>query len=157
MTVLSLKTELDVAKTLLAEGWFPEEINGILVFPLPRAAFCQLNGQNYQVIDSDIVQAAGATPTTLYRARQLLQSAGWLDKELNSLLKPYLYSLDSWANQTLHAFKSKNASIYSTSHLGCMEFPGPPLGHHRRTMALRRIGSLSLAILAVSVAVVFWG
>ena len=71
MAVLSLKTELDVAELLVTEGWLPEEINGILVFPLPGAVFCQLKTVNCQKVDGDIIEAATVTPTTIYRARQI--------------------------------------------------------------------------------------
>ena len=102
MTVLALKTELDVAKLLLSEGWIPEEINSILAFPLPRAVFHQLGGKNKAADADDVIKATIATPTTLYRARQLLISAGWLEQELESLLKPCLYSQAPWNDQTIH-------------------------------------------------------
>ena len=102
MTVLSLKTELDVARLLWSEGWLPEDINGILVFPLPRAAFRHLGIQSCASTDSDVIKATRVTPTTLYRARQLLVAAGWLDRELDSLLKPCVYSFDPWVTQTIH-------------------------------------------------------
>lgn len=154
MTVLSLKTELDVAEILLAEGWLPEEINGILVFPLPRAAFFQLHGQKCRIKDSDIVKATAVTPTTFYRARQLLKSAGWLDRELNSLLKSCLYSFDPWANQQIHNLDLQNNSIHFNGCLSRVETPLPMFDHYCRSMALKRIGSLTLVISVVSAAVI---
>lgn len=161
MTVLSLKTELDVAKLLLAEGWFPEEINGILVFPLPGAAFHHVSSQKRQTSSSDVIKATTVTPTALHRARQLLRSAGWLDNELESLLKPCLYSYDPWANQTLGHPEVRGVyqRVPSANPLRWVEFPLPTmsLGQYRRTMALKRLVSLALVIMAVSTAVVILG
>ncbi|EKU97634.1 hypothetical protein Lepto7375DRAFT_6849 [Leptolyngbya sp. PCC 7375] len=151
MTVLSLKTELDVAEFLLSKGWFPEEINGILVFPLPSAAFSQLGSKNHQILNSDVIKATDVTPTTLCRARQLLESAGWVERELDSLLKPCLYSVDPWANQTIHHYEATH------QRCGYLGDPLPTLNHYRRAMALKRIVSLALVITMVSVAVVFFG
>lgn len=152
MAVLSLKTEWDVAELLLVEGWFPEEINGILVFPLPKAAFRHLGSQHCLATDGDVIQATAATPTTIYRARQLLESAGWLDRELDSLLKPYLYGDDAWANQTIHK------TIYNaeTQLPRNDQVPSRQLRRsYRHTMALKRIGSLALVITLVFMAVVW--
>ncbi|MBE9070980.1 hypothetical protein IQ260_30545 [Leptolyngbya cf. ectocarpi LEGE 11479] len=159
MAVLSLKTELDVAELLLAKGWLPEEINGILVFPLPRAAFHHLSIENSHPYDSDVIKATAVTPTKLYQARQLLQSAGWLDRELESLLKPCLYSRDPWANQTVHSFESRGNYPRATNSLGWGKPPIPTMsfGHYRRIMALKRIVSLALVITLVIVAVVSFG
>ncbi len=154
MTVLSLKTELDVAELLLSEGWFPEEINGVLVFPLPSAAFHQLDSKNHPVTNSDVIKATAVTPTTLYRARQLLESAGWLDRELDSLLKPCLYSIDPWANQTVNHLQGPHTHpLWSNTS----EAPLPTLRRYRRTMALKRMVSLFLVMLFVSIAVVLFG
>ena len=143
--MLSLKTEWDVAELLLLEGWLPEEINGILVFPLPRAAFYHMGHQNF----SD-AEAAVATPTAIYRARQLLESAGWLERELDSLLKPYLYGGDVWANQTIHHREPVAESPDVAS-------PGSWLASYRRTMAFKRLGSLALVMTSVVTAVVCVG
>ena len=160
MAVLSLKTELDVAELLLTEGWFPAEINGILVFPLPGAVFCQLKPVNCPEIDGDIIKAATVTPTTIYRARQLLESAGWQERELDSLLKPYLYGGDAWANQIIHLSDGSvdNEEAMSPPSSG-PSLPSllPFLGHYRRTMALRRILSLVCVMILVSVTVVLFG
>ena len=157
MSVLSLKTELDVAELLLTEGWFPEEINGILVFPLPRAAFHQLGSRNEKIKDGDVIKATAVTPTTLYRARHLLASAGWLDRELDSLLRPCLYSIDPWANQTIHSIRPDcqgNAAHHGSNYgVG----PLPTLRQYRRIMALKRIVSLALVITFVSMTVVLLG
>jgi hypothetical protein len=156
MFVLSLKTELDVAELLLTEGWFPEEINGILVFPLPGAAFHQLGSNNHQKTDSDVIKATVVTPTTLYRARQLLTAAGWLDRELDSLLKPCLYSVDPWANQVIQTtavnHRSTPTGIPPTMSYG--ESPLLTFGRYRRTMA---IVSLALVITLVSAAIALFG
>ncbi|MEO0397402.1 MAG: hypothetical protein AAF243_15655 [Cyanobacteria bacterium P01_A01_bin.137] len=165
MAVLSLKTELDVAELLLTEGWLPKEINGILVFPLPGAVFCQLKPVNCQEIDGDVIEAATATPTTIYRARQLLESAGWQEQELDSLLKPYLYGGDAWANLTINLPNgSRNDQGVTPPLLGPSLLSGPSrlsflpsLGHYRRTMALRRILSLVFVIALVSVTVILLG
>ena len=149
MPVLSLKTELDVAELLINKGWFPEEINGILVFPLPRAAFYQIDSQNHPITDSDVIKATVATPTTLYRARQLLESAGWLDQELNSLLKPCLYNMDPWANQTIRPVPLAAPANIHHSH----GTKSPQLRHYRWKMALKRIFSLTLVILLVSMTI----
>ena len=151
MTVLSLKTELDVAEFLLSKGWFPEEINGILVFPLPSAAFYQLGSKNHPIVNSDVIKATTVTPTTLFRARQLLEAAGWVDRELDSLLKPCLYSVDPWANQTIHHCEATH------QRFGYLGDPLPTLNHYRRAMAFKRIVSLALVITMVSVAVVLFG
>ncbi len=159
MSVLSLKTELDVAQLLLTEGWFPEEINGILVFPLPGAAFHQLGSRNHQTKDGDVLKATAVTPTTLYRARQLLASAGWLDRELDSLLKPCLYSIDPWANQTIHIIKPASDYQGNADHQASdyREASLLTLRQYRRAMALKRIVSLALVIMFVSIAVVILG
>lgn len=159
MAVLSLKTELDVAELLLTEGWLPEEINGILVFPLPGAVFCQLKTVNCQEIDGDIVEAATVTPTTIYRARQLLASAGWQERELDSLLKPYLYGGDAWANLTINLSDGSGdaGGVSSPSSGPSPSAFLPSLGHYRRTMALRRILSLVFVIVLVSVTVIVFG
>ncbi len=159
MAVLSLKTELDVAELLVTEGWLPEEINGILVFPLPGAVFCQLKTVNCQKVDGDIIEAATVTPTTIYRARQLLESAGWQERELDSLLKPYLYGGDAWANQTINLPDgSTDDTGVSSSRTGpSLPLLLPSLGHYRRTMALRRILSLVFVIVLVSVTVILLG
>ncbi len=155
MTVLSLKTELDVAELLLTEGWFPEEINGILVFPLPSSAFHQLDSKNHPVTDNDVIKATAVTPTTLYRARQLLESAGWLDRELDSLLKPCLYIIDPWANQTVkHIQLPDNPANCRRNNSKALL---PKLRRYRRTMALKRIISLLIVILLVSIAVILFG
>lgn len=158
MTVLSLKTELDVAELLLAAGWLPEEINGILVFPLPRAAFHQISSENDQLDGSDVIKATAVTPTRFYQAQQLLQSAGWLDRELESLLEPYLYSRDPWANQTIHSptHSPESHSEHSPS-AHSPEGEIPAIGRYRRTMALKRVVSLALVITLVIVAVVLFG
>ncbi|MEM7065487.1 MAG: hypothetical protein AAF572_20265 [Cyanobacteria bacterium P01_B01_bin.77] len=157
MTVLALKTELDVAELLLAEGWLPEEINGILVFPLPRAAFHYVSDENSQQYGSDVIKATTVTPTTFYRARQLLQSAGWLDRELESLLKPCLH--DPWADQTTHRLESHSDYPLITHPLGWGKLPMPtlPLGHYRCTMALKRFVSLAVVITLVVTTVVLFG
>ncbi|MBX2864221.1 MAG: hypothetical protein KTR27_11780 [Leptolyngbyaceae cyanobacterium MAG.088] len=158
MGALSLKTELDVAELLISKGWFPNEINGILVFPLPRAAFHQLNSKNYQSTDDDVIKATCVTPTTLYRARQLLASAGWLDRELNSLLKPCLYSLDPWANQTIKTADQANyQSPITTSYYSPKEIPLPTHHPYRWTMALKRVVSLGVVIACVCMAVAIFG
>ena len=149
MTVLSLKTELDVARLLLAEGWFPEDINGILTFPLPRAAFHHLGIKNGDSAEDDVIKATPATPTTLYRARQLLESAGWLDRELDSLLKPGWYSLDPWVNQTIHDTEINDCSKQLAAQSS--------LGRYRLKMALKRMTSLVLLIMMVAAAVVLFG
>ena len=151
MTVLSLKTELDVAQVLLAEGWLPEDINGILVFPLPRAAFCHLGIKSCALTDSDVIKATRATPTTLYRARQLLEAAGWFDRELDSLLKPCVYSFDPWATQTIHDPAIDN-------YLQCSkEEEARSLRHYRLKMAFKRVTSLVSIIILVAIAVLIFG
>ncbi|ESA32142.1 hypothetical protein N836_26410 [Leptolyngbya sp. Heron Island J] len=151
MPVLSLKTELDVAELLLTNGWFPEEINGVLVFPLPRAAFHQIDNHNHPITGSDVIKATVATPTTLYRARQLLESAGWLDRELDSLLKPCVYTLDPWAGQTI-----RPVSIAGPVNTNCSHSTKTlRLRRYRWTMALRRILSLAFVILLVLMTVFF--
>lgn len=171
MAVLSLKTELDVAQLLLEKGWIPEEINGILVFPLPGAVFRYLDRENYQSADGDVIKATSVTPTTIYRARQLLESAGWLDWELDSLLKPYLYGGDPWANQTIHSPTHPRHQTISSPLLPhqrlyrwlyrwpVSQFPlsNHSLGAYRRAMALKRMVSLSLVIVLVAVVVVLLG
>ncbi|MEA5462617.1 hypothetical protein [Leptothoe sp. PORK10 BA2] len=163
MAVLSLKTELDVAQILLDKGWIPEEINGILVFPLPRAAFHHLGSENCQSADDDVIKATSITPTTIYRARQLLESAGWLDRELDSLLKSYLYGDDAWANQTIHSpaiqRQPKLSPYFRLYHWPASQFPWPDrsLGAYRRAMALKRLVSLTLVIILVSVVVLLLG
>ena len=151
MPVLSLKTELDVAELLINKGWFPEEINSILVFPLPRAAFHQIDNQNHPITDGDVIKATVATPTTLFRARQLLESAGWLDQELNSLLKPCLYNIDPWANQTLRPVPmAAPVNIHHGYNIKSRQ-----LQHYRWEMALKRILSLALVIGLVSMTISF--
>lgn len=150
MTVLSLKTELDVARLLWAEGWLPEDINGILVFPLPRAAFRHLGIKSCASTDSDVIKATRVTPTTLYRARQLLAAAGWLDRELDSLLKPCVYSFDPWATQTIH-----DPAI--DTDLQCSQQELIPLSHYRLKMALKRVTSLVSIIILVAIAVFIFG
>ncbi len=157
MSALSLKTELDVAELLLTEGWFPGEINGVLVFPLPQAAFHQLGNQTHQKNDGDVIKATTITPTTLHRARQLLASAGWRDKELDSLLKPCLYTIDPWANQAIHNNQLDYQGCPPHNRLNHRETPLPTLHQYRRTMALKRIVSLTLVIAFVSIAVVVLG
>ena len=156
MTVLSLKTELDVAKLLLDEGWIPEDINGVLVFPLPKAAFHHLGIKNDLSTDSDVVTATRVTPTTLYRAKQLLESAGWLDHELDSLLKPCVYSFDPWATQTIHdAVSEAHSQPLKIQPLQPDNLP--PLEHHRLKMALKRIISLLSIITLTFTAVLVFG
>ena len=183
MTVLSLKTELDVARLLWSEGWLPEDINGILVFPLPRAAFRHLGIKSGVSTDSDVINATRVTPTTLYRARQLLVAAGWLDRELDSLLKPCTYSFDPWATQTIHDPAVDNylgitdprddfsCEISSNSnsarpvhplnqqshYLQCSQQELTPLSHYRLKMALKRVTSLVSIIILVTIAVFIVG
>lgn len=161
MAVLSLKTELDVAELLLTEGWFPAEINSILVFPLPNAIFRHLTRKNNLSIDIDVTKVTSATPTTIYRARQLLTSAGWLDRELDSLLKPYLYGDNAWANQTIHApsqdMSSIQRSLPKPLYWVNPAIKTPSLNRYRRTNALKRIGSLAMVISLVIIAVVLLG
>ncbi|MBT9316989.1 hypothetical protein [Leptothoe spongobia] len=155
MAVLSLKTELDVAELLLANGWLPEEINSILVFPLPNAIFGHLSAGNHQSMDSNVRKATVATPTTIFRARQLLESAGWLDGELNSLLKPYLYGNDAWAHQTIHPPDPRQNNIRLPKPLRWVDPARQTISlkHYRRTMAIKRIGSLTLVITLVAIAI----
>lgn len=156
MAVLSLKTELDVAALLLTAGWLPEEINAILVFPLPRAAFHQLGSKIYPLSETDVIRATEVSPTRLCRARQLLKSAGWLERELDSLLKPYLCD-DPWANQVIHTGGHTSGLGHGrhlrSSHRAFL----PTLSQYRRTMALKRVGSLLAVITFVAVAVVVLG
>lgn len=165
MAILSLKTELDVAELLLTKGWSPEEINSILVFPLPKAIFRHLGSQNCQLTDSNVRKATVVTPTTIFRARQLLEATGWSDRELASLLKPYLCGYDAWAHQTIHLPKPKHSDVPSPKPLRWVE---PVLAtispmHYRhtialrRTMAIKRISSLVLVITTVAVAVILLG
>ena len=161
MVVLSLKTELDVAELLLAHGWLPEDVNSVLVFPLPNAIFHALNSKSYLAIDRDVANAV-ATPTTVYRARQLLESAGWQDSELDSLLKPYLYGGDAWANQTMHIPTDPQLEHAVPPLPKPLRWVNPALGSpslslYRRTMALKRMGSLALVIILVITAVVWLG
>ncbi|MEM9809538.1 MAG: hypothetical protein AAF959_30180 [Cyanobacteria bacterium P01_D01_bin.56] len=135
MPVLTLKTELDVAALLLAQGWFPEEINGILVFPLPRSAFRCLSDESCPAADTDVINATAVTPTAICQARQLLESSGWMQRELDSLLKPY--------------GSEGAAAIYGSWPRG--------LGRYRRRMALRRILSLALVMGVCFLAVVALG
>ncbi|MEM7794182.1 MAG: hypothetical protein AAF579_06965 [Cyanobacteria bacterium P01_C01_bin.118] len=159
MAVLSLKTELDVAELLLTEGWFPEEINSILVFPLPNAIFRHLARKNGLSINVDVIKVTSATPTTIYRARQLLMSAGCLDRELDSLLKPYLYGDDAWVNQTIHA-PSQDINNAQHSLLKPLLWVNPAaqsLKRYQRNMALKRIGSLAMVIALVVIVVILLG
>lgn len=160
MAVLSLKTELDVAELLLTEGWYPKEINSILVFPLPNAIFRHLEQKNNLSINADVTKVTNITPTTIYRARQRLASAGWLDREIDSLLKPCLYGDNAWAHQTIHAPR------HPIHHDQPLPKPLPwvnpnikisSLHRYRRTMALRRIGSLAMVMALVIMAVTLWG
>ena len=165
MAVLSLRTELDVAQLLLEKEWIPEEINGVLVFPLPGAVFRHLDCENCQSTEGDVIKATSVTPTTIYRARQLLESAGWLDWELDSLLKPYLYGENAWANQTIHSpahtqHREFTAPLWTRPYrwlyrwpLSRMPLSSRSLGAYRRAMALKRIASLTLVITLVSVVV----
>ncbi|NEQ51655.1 MAG: hypothetical protein F6K11_16200 [Leptolyngbya sp. SIO3F4] len=159
MAVLSLKTELDVAEQLLAKGWFPEEINSILVFPLPTTIFCHLESDYCQSENRDVTKATVATPTTIFRARQLLGSAGWLDIELDSLLKPYLCGDDAWAKQTIHTPDAKRSDISLPKPLRWVDptLQRVSLKHYRRTMAIKRIGSLAMVISTVAIAVLLLG
>ena len=135
MAVLTLKTELDVAALLLDKGWFPEEINGILVFPLPRAAFRCLDSESCPAADTDVIKATAVTPRAICRARQLLKSSGWMQRELDSLLKPSR----CWPGS------ERPAATHS------------PLSRYRRRMAFGRILSLALVMGAVFWAVVALG
>ena len=165
MAILSLKTELDVAELLLTKGWSPEEINSILVFPLPKAIFRHLGSQNCQLADSNDRKATAVIPTTIFRARQLLEPAGWSDRELDSLLKPYLYGDDAWAHQTIHLPDLRHSKVLLPKPLELVESAPPTMGslhcRHiialRRTMALKRISSLVLVITTVAVAVALLG
>lgn len=156
MAVLSLKTELDVAELLLAEGWIPEEINSVLAFPLPRAAFHQLGNENAINHRSDVIKATPTTPATLYRARQRLLSAGWRDRELESLLKPYLYSQDPWSNQTIHQLQSDRWQ-QAADHPSWWQSPTPSLQQYRRAMARKRLVSLGCVIASVFITVAIFG
>lgn len=153
MAAIALRTELDVAEVLLEKGWLPEEINSVLVFPLPGAAFCCFLSKNCDVdrrfSGDDVIKATFTTPSRLHRARHLLLAAGWLEQELNSLLKPCLCSVAPWRSQTLPVLRNQ---------------PSPPwlrisrlsvsLQQYRRTMAVRRLGSLGLVIMGVVLSVI---
>ena len=160
MMVIALKTELDVAILLLANGWLPDEINSILVFPLPEAALHGLWPKNNPFNQVGVTKDTPATPTTLYRARQLLQGAGWREQELNSLLKPCLYSVDPWLNQTLHSpVQPCLEPPASTASWHWLNTPRATvsLQKYRQTMALKRLVSLGLIITGVCVAIMLAG
>lgn len=146
MTAISLKTELDVAKLLLTKGWKPEEINAILVFPLPRAAFHSLLPENHLPSQEDVTKATAITPHALSVARQVLLAAGWLDQELTSLLKPCLHSINPWRNQIHPSQPQPPENLWPWLETTT---PSVSLQQYRRTMAIKRMGSLGVIILGV--------
>ena len=158
MTAIALKTELDVAELLLGKGWLPEEINSILVFPLPEAVFRSLLPGNQHFCKGDVLKATSTSPKALYRARQLLLTAGWLDQELNSLLKPCLHIVDPWLNQKLHTPEQPDQPpLTGPRHWLETSTPTVSLQQYRRTMAMKRIGSLGFIITGVCLAVMLTG
>ena len=80
-----------------------------------------------------MIKATIVTPTAIGQARQLLESSEWMQRELDSLLKPY-----------------GDERAAATGHLS-------GLGPYRRRMALRRILSLALVMGAGFLAVVALG
>ncbi|MEM9807013.1 MAG: hypothetical protein AAF959_17240 [Cyanobacteria bacterium P01_D01_bin.56] len=162
MAAIALKTELDVAELLLARGWVPQEINSILVFPLPRAAFCNLLPVNCTFSKGPVTKVTAVTPNALRDARRLLLAAGWLEQELNSLLKPCLHSIDPWLNQTLHRSTTPRQKQPPSSTLNLRYWLGTStqtlsLQQHRYTMAMKRMGSLGFLITGVCLVVILAG
>ncbi|NEP61566.1 MAG: hypothetical protein F6K31_32210 [Symploca sp. SIO2G7] len=154
MSVLPLKTELDVAEILLAEGWFPEEINSVLFFPLPDIAFCYLGSKHGQSHPNDVTRSAPATLTLLYRARQLLTAAGWLDQELNPLLKPCSSRQEPWAHPTFHWHDHHYSGAFRPGLASFM--PTGLLQQYRRTLTLKRLVSFGLIVTTVGAAVILF-
>ncbi|MEM6252222.1 MAG: hypothetical protein AAF821_04805 [Cyanobacteria bacterium P01_D01_bin.156] len=142
MTAIALRTELDVAELLLAKGWLPEEINSILEFPLPKAAFHHLPTARATHQQPAVTKV---TATPVQYARQILQAAGWLEQELDSLLKPCLPTINPWLNQTVQA-QSPTAWLKLAS-------PAVSLQQYRRTMAIKRLSSFSCVITGICLAV----
>lgn len=152
MLAIALKTELDVAALLLDKGWLPEEINDILAFPLPETVFHSLLSQTPAATQGRVTKVTSATPTTLHRARQLLQNAGWLEPELNSLLKPHLYR--PWRHTTVSRLSQQAVAPWHWLPSVSQTIAMPK---YRRIMALKRISSLGLVIAGVCTAVMLAG
>ncbi len=157
MTAIALRTELDVAELLLARGWLPEEINSVLVFPLPGAAFCSLLPESQFSRKDDVIKATAITPEVLHRARQLLLAAGWPKQELNSLLKPGFCSIDPGLNPVVPEQADQESPQPSSCHWLKTSTPTVSLQQYRRTMAAKRVGSLGLVIMGVCLAVMLTG
>lgn len=162
MAAIALKTELDVAELLLSRGWLPEEINSILVFPLPGAAFYNLLPVNCTFSKGTVTKATAITPNALRDARQLLLAAGWLEQELNSLLKPCLHSIDPWFNQTRHRSATPWQKQPSSSDLNLRHRLGAStqtraLQTYRYTMAVKRMGSLGFLMTGICLAIILAG
>jgi len=82
------KTEIDAARALLRAGWRPNDINGVLQFPLSEERFRQLGANSLFFLVSDPLLATEIRPGAKQEAMAVLAAQGWTDIEIDALLKP---------------------------------------------------------------------
>lgn len=83
------KTEIDAAKVLLRAGWRPNDINGILQFPLSEQTFCSLGAKSLFFLVNDPLLAEDTAPGAKQAATAVLTAQGWTEIEISVLLKPH--------------------------------------------------------------------
>jgi hypothetical protein len=83
-----LKTEFDLARVLLDAGWQPAQINGVLQFPLTEDEFKQLGAESLFFLMSDPRLAQESRVKGKKAAAQILARQGWIEIEIDALLKP---------------------------------------------------------------------
>ncbi len=173
------KTEIDAARVLLRAGWRPNDINGILQFPLSEEAFRSLGAHSLFFLVSDPSLAEERRPGAKPEAATVLAAHGWTDIEIDALLKPdrkfapgdaFAYpssvssgSSSSDASYLWQTFDSTSPNLPIGANTGTRsntvtEVSSPsglqhsrPLRHYRRSMGLNRLLGLGLVIASVSI------
>ena len=170
------KTEIDAARVLLQAGWRPNDINGVLQFPLSEERFRQLGSNSLFFLVSDPLLATEIRPGAKQEATAVLAAQGWTDIEIDALLKPARKFVSSPAAGAFEevAFEEA-ASPISGSGASFDLYGGPeptlfgslgqspsagqppslpearPLWQQRRSLGLNRLLGLGLVIVSVGI------
>ncbi|MEO1593346.1 MAG: hypothetical protein AAFU71_18940, partial [Cyanobacteria bacterium J06632_22] len=171
------KTEIDAAQVLLQAGWRPNEINGILQFPLSEEAFRGLGANSLFFLVSDPSLAEDLRPGARQEAIAALTAHGWTEIEIEALLRParqfsaYPRPFDDLpsdgsptTDDITHDFYDDGAIEFAASpkvksslavphvaRFSTVPLGVQPLRQYRRSLGLNRLLGLGLVIVAVGI------
>ncbi len=163
------KTEIDAARVLLRVGWRPNDINGVLQFPLSEETYRSLGAHSLFFLVSDPLLAEELRPGAKQEAMAVLVAQGWTEIEIEALLKPErkfaprdsLVPFDTAAEfETLApGLTSPKAASVKPGRNPMAGYPTPsltqleerPLPQYRRSMGLNRLLGLGMVILSVGI------